>query len=268
MRDSCLALLGVWVLGTALCAQQPPPAAPPAPPLNPNNRLDALLMQWEAKMKSIQTLKATVQRERVDRVFNTTDTFIGEAKYMKPNLALLELRRRDRQELFEKYIITGTYLYEYNQSNREIRYHELPPPKAGQVADDNFLTFLFGMKAEEAKRRFDLKLVRDGQDPNYHYLEILPRFPEDRADFERAQLALTQRTLLPRMLTFIEPNGNKLTWDIPVIEVNIPLDRRQFESPALPAKDWKLVAAPKANTPRPQGKDDLPPRIVRPAAKP
>src|SRR5439155_4451401 len=156
MRNSCLALCGVLLLGAVLSAQQPPPASSPAPPLDPNNRLDALLMQWEAKMKSVQTLKATLTRERIDKVFKTRDTFAGDAKYMKHNLALLELKRRDRQDIFEKYICTGTYLYEYNQSNREIRVHELPPPKPGQVADDNFLAFLFGMKAEEAKRRYDL----------------------------------------------------------------------------------------------------------------
>src|SRR6266852_881386 len=218
MRNSCLALLGVLLLCTALRGQQPTVASPPAAPLDPNNRLDALLMQWEAKMKSVQTLKATVRRERVDQVFKTRDTFAGEAKYMKPNLAMLDLRRQDRQDIWEKYICTGTYLYEYNLANREIRYHELPPPKPGQVADDNFLSFLFGMKAEEAKRRYDLKLIGDGKDKYYHYMEILPRFPADRADFEKAQLVLTQNTMMPRRLTFIEPNGNQITWDIPVIE--------------------------------------------------
>src|SRR5438445_7647237 len=237
MRNSCLALSGVFLLCTALRAQQPPGASAPAAPLDPNNRLDALLMQWEAKMKSIQTLKATVNRERDDKVFKTRDTFAGEAKYMKPNLALLELKRKDRQDIFEKYICTGTYLYEYNQSNREIRFQELPPPKPGQVADDNLLSFVFGMKAEEAKRRYDLKLVGDGNDKYYHYIEILPRFPADRADFARAQLVLTQNTMLPRRLTFDEPNGNRITWDLPGIETNLPLNRREFESPTLPSKE-------------------------------
>lgn len=263
MRNSCLALSGALVFCAALCAQQPPPASPPAAPLDPNNRLDVLLMQWEARMKSIQTLKATVTRQRMDQVFKTNDTFLGEAKYMKPNLAMLELKRKDRPDIFEKYICTGTYLYEYNLSNREIRYQELPPPKAGQVADDNFLSFVFGMRAEEAKRRYELKLVGEGQDKYYHYVEILPRFPADRADFQKARLVLTQNTMLPRMLTFIEPNGNQITWDIPFIETNIPLDRREFEKPTAP-KDWKLVAAPKANAPRPPAKEEPPPRIIRP----
>jgi TIGR03009 family protein len=262
MRYSCLVLSSILVLCAAVRAQQPPP--PPATPsLDPNNRLDSLLMQWEAKMKSIQTLKATVNREREDKVFNTRDAFKGEARYMKPNLALLDLRRVDRPTIFEKYVCTGTFLYEYNQSNREVRCHELPPPKPGQVADDNFLSFVFGMKAEEAKRRYDLQLVGDGKDKYYYYLQIIPRDPADKADFEKAQLALTQSTLLPRMLTFVEPNGNKITWQIPLIETGIPLDRREFESPAVP-KDWKLVRVPRPNNARAPGSDEPPPRVVRP----
>ena len=263
MRYPGLVLAGTLLFSAALSAQQPaaPPSAPPA--LDPTNRLDSLLMQWEAKMKSIQTLKATVSRAREDKVFKTRDLFVGEAKYMKPNFALLDLRRKDGQPIFEKYICTGTYLYEYNQGNREVRVQELPAPKAGQVAEDNFLSFVFGMKAEEAKRRYELNLVGDGTDKNYHYVEILPRLPADKADFQKAQLVLTQTTLLPRMLTFIEPNGNRITWDIPVIETGIPLDRREFASPTIP-QGWRLVKAPKANPARTPGSEELPPRVVRP----
>jgi TIGR03009 family protein len=267
MRYSCLALSGVLALCAVLSAQQAPPQQPPtqppaAAPLDPHNRLDALLMQWEEKMKTVQTLRAVVRRDKEDKVFNTRDTFEGEAKYIKPNLALLELRRKDRPEVFEKYICTGTYLYEYNPANREIRVHELPPPKAGQVADDNFLSFVFGMRAEEAKRRYDLRLVADGQDKFYHYVEILPRFLADKADFERAQLVLTQSTFMPRRLTFVEPNGNRITWDIPFIEAGIPLDRKEFMSPAVP-KDWRMVKAPKPNAVRPPGNEEPPPRVIR-----
>jgi TIGR03009 family protein len=263
MRNSCLALSGALLCCAALSAQQPPAQAPAAPALDPRDRLDSLLMQWEGKMKSIQTLKATVSRERDDKVFKTRDIFVGEAKYMRPNLALLDLKRKDRPGIFEKYVCTGTYLYEYNLENREVRYHELPSPKPGQVAEDNFLSFVFGMKAEEAKRRYELRLVGEGQDKYYHYIEILPRFPADKADFQKARLVLTQSTFLPRMLTFIEPNGNQITWDIPALEIGIPLDRREFERPVVPT-GWQLKKMPKPNPVGTAPGEDLPPRVVRP----
>src|SRR5207302_1388625 len=110
--------------------------------------------------------------------------FEGTAKYMKPNLASLDLRLRGRPNVIERYICTGTYLFEFRQAESKIRAHEMPPPKEGQVADDNFLSFLFGMRAAEARRRYDISLFKE--DANYNYLKILPRFPEDKADFQTA----------------------------------------------------------------------------------
>jgi TIGR03009 family protein len=258
MRSSLIALITVTVVNIGLLAQQTnqPPATPPLDPKN--NRLDALLQQWEEKMKTVDSLSATIVRTKEDKVFNSVETFEGKAKYKKPNLASLELRRKDKPDVFEKYVSTGTFLYEFSPANKEVRVHELPPPKPGQVADDNFLSFLFGMRAEEAKRRYDLKL--HSEDKYYYYIEVRPRYPADKADFQLAQLALTRSTMLPRMLTFFEPNGNRVTWDIPTIEQGARLAPTEFMKPDLPA-GWKLVTAPRVN---PAGTGQVQPRVVRP----
>src|SRR5260370_38853186 len=137
MRYSWLAIFGVVTLCGALKAQQAQgPAAPPADP-----RLDALLLQWQEKMKSVQELSAEVIREKEDYVRRVRTVYEGKAKYKRPNLALLEMRRRDKPNIFEKYIATGNAVYEYNQSSQEIRIHEMHPPKPGQLSDANFLSF-------------------------------------------------------------------------------------------------------------------------------
>ena len=264
MRHAWLALAVLLLAGGAVQGQQqqPPVAAPAPAPLDPqNNRLDFLLLQWEAKMKEVDTLSAEVVREKDDRAFRVREIYEGQARYKKPNLALLELHRKDRPAVFEKFICTGSFLYEFNQDNKELRIHELPPPKPGQVSDDSFLSFLFGMRAEEAKRRYDMKLFKE--DKNYVYLEILPKLPADKADFQKAYLALAQNTFLPRVLIFDEPNGNRVKWDIPMIDSGVKLDPREFTSPQLPA-GWKAVRAPKVNEPQPAQGNDPPPRVVRP----
>jgi TIGR03009 family protein len=262
MRKRWLTLIGVLLTGPALQAQEAPQTPPAADAAQ--KRLDELLDQWEARMKSVDTLSAQLSREREDKVWRTREVFEGTAKYMKPNLALLDLHQKDKPTRMERYVCTGAYLYEYNQLQRELRYHELPPTKPGQVADDNFLSFLFGMKAQEAKRRYDLKLA--GEDAFYVYLEVLPRFPADKADFQKAQLALTKSTMLPRMLTFDEPNGNRITWNVPLIETGARLDRTEFTTPPLPA-GWKLVRGARASdaaAPASPGQLTLPPRVIRP----
>jgi TIGR03009 family protein len=262
MRSFLFALIGVVVLNTDLFAQQAV-QSPTNPPLDPrNNRLDALLLQWEAKMKMVDTLSAEVTRVKEDRVFKSTDTYQGRAKYKKPNLASLELHRTDKPEIFEKYISTGNFLYEFSPSNKEVRVHELPRPKPGQVSEDNFLSFLFGMKAEEAKRRYDLKLLPE--DKYYYYIEVRPRYPADKADFQLAQLALLQSTFMPAQLTFFEPNGNRVTWSIRSVQQGVTLDRNEFTKPELP-RDWKFVTAPRVSQGgSPSGNPGLQPRVVRP----
>jgi len=248
MRYVWLALSGVLLATCALQAQQAPPT--PAVTLDPaRNPLDALLVQWEQKMTSITDLSAEIVRIKEDKVYGTREIFEGRAKFKKPGLALLDLHRRDRPAIIEKYICSDTFLYEFSQSNKQVRVHELPPPKPGQIADDNFLSFLFGMKAVEAKSRYDLKLVGDGNDKFYIYLEVQPRTAADRADFQKAQLAFTRTTMLPALLTFIEPNGNRVSWQIPSIDANARINRNEFTSPALPP-GWKYVRVPLEVEPR------------------
>jgi TIGR03009 family protein len=254
MRSFGLTLAGLMVAASAGRAQQAPAAPAPDP-----NRLNLLLLSWERQMTGIQTIQAQCTRTSIDKTFQVADKYEGTAKYMKPNLAMLEMVKQGKPQVFEKYICTGTFLYEYVPTEKVIRVHELPPPKPGQVLDDNFLSFLFGMKAEEARRRYELKLVKEDQ--WYVYIEILPRFPADKADFSRARLVLNRNSFLPRELWFEQPNGNEVKWDITKIEAGVALNRAEFTSPNLP-KDWKMVQVPRGQ--EGAAKPNVPPRIVRP----
>jgi TIGR03009 family protein len=250
MRGFPLALAGLLV-GTTLYAQQPPAPAPAAPQ---SANLDTLLQRWELEMKNIQQLSAELRRTTVDKVREDKDEFVGVAKYMKPNFAILEMQKKTNPQVFEKYICSGTYLYEFVPGSKLIRAHELPPPKAGQVGDDNFLSFLFGMKAEEAKKRYELKIVKEDQ--YYYYVHVLPRLAADKADFQEARLALNKTSFLPREVRFTQPNGNEIIWDISKIDPSARLDRREFGQPATPP-GWNLQRVPRADaTPQP--------RVVRP----
>jgi TIGR03009 family protein len=256
MRTLGLALISFVIASGFVGAQQPPASAPD----RNHGRLDMLLDRWEKEMQSVQSIVAQCTRTSLDKTFQMTETFEGAARYMKPNLAMLEMQKRGKPDVFEKYICTGTFLYEYVPQNKVIRVHELPPPKPGQVADDNFLSFLFGMKAEEARRRYDLRLVKEDQ--WYIYIEILPRLPADKADFQRARLVLNNQTFLPRELWFEQPNGNEVKWDIPKVEAGAALNRTDFTSPNVPA-GWNLVRVPRPTEVAPQT-DNVRPRIARP----
>ena len=96
MHYSALSLAGVLLSAGILGAQQPVPPQQPQPPAVPvldpvRNPLDALLLQWEQRMRSVQSLDADCTRLTVDKSFGTKEQFKGSARYMKPNLAMLDM---------------------------------------------------------------------------------------------------------------------------------------------------------------------------------
>src|SRR5262245_44882533 len=246
---SRLAVGALLILVIALCAQQTPPPSGPA-----DNMLDPTLAQWEKAMTGLQSFVAEVHRKKLDNVFNSTEVFSGIAKFVKgqrgqTSRASLYLRRTspapapNAPEIFERYVCTGNFLYVFDAPSKIIRYYEVAATKAGQISDDNFLGLLFGMRAEDMKKRYNMRYV-PATDPDqakwYHVIEIQPIQAADKADFSKARLTLNRSNYLPRELVFQSPNGDQVTWDIPVqaLKVNVDIPLAEFERPALPAQ-WK-----------------------------
>ncbi|MBX7105087.1 MAG: TIGR03009 domain-containing protein [Gemmataceae bacterium] len=231
------------------------------PPANP--RLDGLLKSWEDKMRAVTGLHASVTRTEVDAVEKTTKTFVGEAKFLRPDRAMLYMRSSTNAEVEERYVFTGTYLYEYSSQSKKLKIHEIAP-KPGQVVEDNFLNFLFGMKAEDAKRRYEITLAKEDQ--HYVYLFINPRTAADRQDFTKARLVLWNTTFLPRQLEFEQPNGGVVKWDIPKADPTAKVTANDF-TPPTPPKDWQVIRIPRQTAPPagiPTGGNPPQPSKVRP----
>lgn len=260
------------VLAAPVAAQQPPAVKPltvepngqAAAPvvLNPaNNRLHFLLLEWEKKMKTVNALEADVGRTETDALSKATKVWQGKAKFLRPDRASLYLRLSTNPDIFEQYVYTGTFLYEYRPQAKTVRIHEMPPPKPGQMLDDSFLSFLVGMKAEEIIKRYGLTLHHEDQ--HYVYLFIDPKSASDRQEFSKARLALLKATFLPRELTFEAPNGDVVKWDLPKIDVAARITTADFTPPQVP-RDWTTQRVPRqtaSTAPPPQ------PSKVRPAGE-
>jgi TIGR03009 family protein len=243
---------------TVTLAQQ---GAPPVQAVNPG-QLDPVLDGWERSLTTLRSLYADCEHTTQDKVFQTREVFKGTAKYLKApgpgqgSRASLELHKLTpkglSQDIYEKYICTGTYLYEYAPANKVIRIHDLPQPKAGQVADDNFLSFLFGMKASEAKQRYQLDIPASPADPYYYYLQIHPKLPQDKADFSVARLVMRRDNFLPAQVWFLRPNGNEEIWAFPKVSRDVAIPAATFEQPKLPV-GWKFEKMPAQTKPKIRG---------------
>jgi len=205
------------VSGAALIAQQPatPGGAPiqsvPPVALNPaTNRLDAILLSWEQAMKPIQSAFVQCTHTVVDKVLKDTEVYEGTAQFMKPDLAIIDLKMKGRPQDVEHIICTGTFVYQFVPANQIIKVFDL---KTGQSNQDNFLPFLQGMKAQDAKARYELTLVKE--DKLYTYIKIVPRLLEDKADFARPAWSSGARRSCRVSCASSRPTATKISGTFP-----------------------------------------------------
>jgi TIGR03009 family protein len=273
MRLSGLALAAALALAASAAAQQqaPPqlPRASAAPvtsapqPASIDPALEGYLRRWEQEMQRYRTLQLDFQRIDEDKTLRSVTKYNGNAYFMKTgtgptarNLVLLQTALEGSKEIAEKYVCSGTYFYMFNRDAKEVVARELPKAAPGAMPDDNFLG-MFGLRSEEAKRRYDLKL--GAQDDKFIYINIRPRLRRDQEEFEMARIVLTKDTFVPRQLWYRQPNKTEVVWDIQRTQVDGKMDQRWFDQPATPA-GWKFrkIAADA----------DAPPKIIRNSGNP
>lgn len=244
MRIIVFSLLGLLLVAASASAQQA-------------ENLDTVLRGWEKGMTDLKSFVSEVQRVTEDKALGAKDEHKGYAMFMKPaakddgSRARLELAKVGNPKIFERYICTGIYLYEYALANNTIRVHDMPRNKKDGVQQESFLSFLFGMGAEDAKRRYDMKLVypkdKDGKeviDPNYHYIQIVPKLDQDKGDFIQARLSLYRTNNLPAQIWYLQPNKNEITWTFTKLQLNVQIPLTYFQPEDL--KGWRTeVVRPK-----------------------
>ncbi|MFL5341344.1 MAG: LolA family protein [Gemmataceae bacterium] len=244
----------------------PAPGTPKdnAPALNPNNRLDALLMQWEARMKGVDAVYIP-DMTRTDRDKDgTVKVLKGQARFLKPNYAAIQLVRVDNPNLYEMYISTGTRGYNYRPQTKTLQVYELEAQNA-RLMNAGILSFVGGMGAAQAKARFNLTVTKDeGPSQPFIYIDALPKADDDKREFVRAQLVFVASTMLPRRLWLVQANGSEVTYDLATVDTRTPLAPKDFVAPNAPA-DWKVEQIPLKQQPSasPTG---APPRVARPTS--
>jgi TIGR03009 family protein len=244
MRRAILILASLFVTAALLHGQPGNAPAPFDPTKYPE---DWLLAKWEDAMSKLESFVADCELTSIDKVFNAKDVFTGKAKFLRTKTASmgsLELYKEvskgvQSKESFKKFIYTGTFLYNFVPENKVIVVHDMS--SLGQGMDNNPLTIIFGMKAADAKQRYDLKWLPP--DNSYYYLEVGSKLAKDKQDFKQARLVFLKSNFLLRQVWFVEANGNTVIWEFPTASVNSPLKVTDFTAPQVPA-GWRMEKAP------------------------
>jgi TIGR03009 family protein len=209
---------------------QPQPPAPRQPPaLSPQEQaaLDQLLAAWEARSAAVKTWScnfrkweynawspADAQGERLAFAEST-----GELKYAAPDKGLFRIKESKQWnpqtrryevrggESGEHWVCNGESIYEFRHTDRQLRETRLPPEMRGKAISDGPLPFVFGAKAETLKKRYWMRIITPPNATDQIWLEALPRFQADAANFSKVELILRSRDLMPFAIQIFKPGG-------------------------------------------------------------
>lgn len=273
MRSAGFIFAALLIAASVVSAQPPAvpgqPLPPPAPPqAKPTDAtLDGHLAEWEKKMSSVKNVHTEIALKRTDVVFKKETNLTGSVLCLKPNYAILRLENAGdpTKADYEAYICDGKSVYVYEGLKKTVTKIDIPQNQPG--VDNFMLDVLAGMKAKDAKERFDITLFKS--DEHYIYLDIKPLRPADQRDFKQLRLALygpgqatAQFAYLPAQVFMLKPNDDTEVWKFNNTKVDIPgVNEGLFKFKEMP-KGWNFQQAPKA----PMGNQPLTPAggAVRP----
>jgi TIGR03009 family protein len=233
--------------GTGTGSPPPKPAAP-APMSEKNQKaLDQFLAVWESRMAKVETLETKIILTETDDTGKSVYT--GEASIMKPNYAKMLLKdaaNPGNTRKWRHFVANGEHLWEYDYTKKIARVEQLP--KDG-FQKNLAMSFLFGMKADELKKRFELRIDVDDKDMYsefYLRVGILPKSKEDMQDFKKAELVFwvnrdekyRELMMLPARIWFQQPNGNTISWEFKNMTTQKKFLKADFKEPGFPDKDW------------------------------
>jgi TIGR03009 family protein len=245
---------------TARAAQPPVAAGQPARPApsiaNADPKMLDLLNKWEKQSQRLKTLSVKIYR--VDRtVAFGTDHFEGIAKFQSPDLAFIQFNKvkldNDDKPVLDKQnkrilsndetiICTGQEVWQYKFESQQVFIYPLAPEERERAVEEGPLPFLFNMKAEQARQRYEMKLA--DEDEKSYTIQVKPRLEIDQQSFGTSLVRLDKTFLLPTRIVLISPDRKHTTdFVLSDIQANQPVDSKFFKG-VEPKAPWKVVRNP------------------------
>lgn len=177
--------------------QVPPPFV-----LSPaeQEQLDRVLAAWEERSSKIKTFECEFTRWEFDPVWgppNQPKRIVrGKIMYAAPDKGLFRVDeevvngRLQAAVQPERWVCDGRSVYEYRFETKQIVETPLPPELQGKAITEGPLPFLFSAQAESLKRRYYMRIITPQNVRDEIWLEAFPRYQQEAANFQRAQLIL------------------------------------------------------------------------------
>ncbi len=191
--------------------------------------LEQILKDWERESAKIKVLHGEHQRCEFNKVFGVEKQSKGMFYFEAPDKGRIDMQgiavkpgtksktiNPDTKLPYaldsgmdQGWICTGNEVLVLTPSEKQFEAFPIPPNMQGEKIIQSPLPFLFGMKAEEAKRRFQLTLR--GQNETSYVIDAVPRLQMDAQNYSHAMIALDKTNFIPRGVQLIDPAGTQMT---------------------------------------------------------
>ncbi len=188
-------------------------------------QLDVALQAWQQHSDRVKSFRASFVRFEYDLVFGPADkprnVDTGSIAFGAPDKGMFSVDK-PRQEYW---ICDGKAIFEYDYPKQRVTEYKLPPELQGKQITNGPLPFLFGAPASHLRHRYYLRLITPANLAGKEiWLQAVPRFQQDAANFRCAELILDATTMNPLALQVHQPGGkNRAAYKFENVVVNDPL---------------------------------------------
>ncbi len=236
-----LSASGGWAQNGAEPAAEGNPPRPQSPfqlSAEEQSQLDQVLSTWHQRSSQIQQLECKFNLWEHTVAFNRTVERAGLIAYERPDkgrywVTYQKAKGPDGQEQWnrvdsEHWVSNGKSIFEFKYPDKTLVEHKLPPELQGAGIRHGPLPFLFVANPQELKGRCWMRLITTEEDAKKGeiWIQALPRYQQDAANFSRAELILKHDSMLPHGVRMFMPDGkSSLTYVFTEYKVNNPGQR-------------------------------------------
>ncbi|HEY2251813.1 MAG TPA: hypothetical protein VGH74_12160 [Planctomycetaceae bacterium] len=198
----------------------------------PDPELEKVLKDWEKNTSLFKNLAGEFELIRYVPTFQVEKRAVGKFAHEAPDKGSYEKQavviskgQKPGKEGYklesddpERWVCTGTEVIKINDKDKTYEKMPIPPAAQGENMIEGPLPFLFGMKAERAKKRYKLKLVK--KDAQEIKLEVIPRTSQDSSNWEKAIVIIDAKKYIPTAVRLFDPTGGMTTHIFKNVEIN------------------------------------------------
>lgn len=193
-------------------------------------KLEAILKKWEESSAKIQRLTGYHQRYEYDSTFSVEKRSRGTFLYEAPDkgnfvIEAMPIEKGAKTKMMdaegkpysiksgtpERWVCDGKQILKIDDQAKTFERIPIPPESQGTNIIEGPLPFLFGMKAEQAKKRYRLQLDGERTTDSKVFLFAWPNRPEDLQNYQKATVIIQTQDFLPSAVELIHPSGNSRT---------------------------------------------------------